>query len=336
MDEIFYDAVDLLKALISTPSVSREEQAAADIIENFLKARGCTTQRCGNNVWTIAPGYSPQRPTLLLNSHIDTVRPVDGWTRNPFSPDDDGERIYGLGSNDAGASVVSLTAAFLLLSQRQQRYNLVFLASCEEEVSGKGGIEAVLPLLPKIDVALVGEPTGMHPAVAEKGLMVLDGEIAGKSGHAARDEGENAIYKALPMIERLRSLSFPLTSAHLGPVKISVTQISAGTQHNVVPDMCRIVVDVRTTDAYTNEQTLEMIRPSGISEQHPIVRRLVIAGRKPFGSPTLSDQALMPFPSLKIGPGESARSHTADEYITYDEIREAIQIYFTTLDGLAL
>ena len=287
-----------------------------------------------------------------LGSHIDTVRPVDGWTRNPFSPDDDGERIYGLGSNDAGASVVSLTAAFLLLSQRQQRYNLVFLASCEEEVSGKGGIEAVLPLLPKIDVALVGEPTGMHPAVAEKGLMVLDGEIAGKSGHAARDEGENAIYKALPMIERLRSLSFPLTSAHLGPVKISVTQISAGTQHNVVPDMCRIVVDVRTTDAYTNEQTLEMIRqavpfckltprsvrlrPSGISEQHPIVRRLVIAGRKPFGSPTLSDQALMPFPSLKIGPGDSARSHTADEYITYDEIREAIQIYFTTLDGLAL
>lgn len=352
MDEIFYDVVDLLKALISTPSVSREEQAAADIIENFLKARGCTTQRCGNNVWTIAPGYSHERPTLLLNSHIDTVRPVDGWTRNPFSPDDDGERIYGLGSNDAGASVVSLTAAFLLLSQRQQRYNLVFLASCEEEVSGKGGIEAVLPLLPKIDVALVGEPTGMHPAVAEKGLMVLDGEIAGKSGHAARDEGENAIYKALPMIERLRSLSFPLTSAHLGPVKISVTQISAGTQHNVVPDMCRIVVDVRTTDAYTNEQTLEMIRqavpfckltprsvrlrPSGISEQHPIVRRLVIAGRKPFGSPTLSDQALMPFPSMKIGPGDSARSHTADEYITYDEIREATQIYFTTLDGLAL
>ena len=260
MDEIFYDVVDLLKALISTPSVSREEQAAADIIENFLKARGCTTQRCGNNVWTIAPGYSHERTTLLLNSHIDTVRPVNGWTRNPFSPDDDGERIYGLGSNDAGASVVSLTAAFLLLSQRQQRYNLVFLASCEEEVSGKGGIEAVLPLLPKIDVALVGEPTEMHPAVAEKGLMVLDGEIAGKSGHAARDEGENAIYKALPMIERLRSLSFPLTSAHLGPVKISVTQISAGTQHNVVPDMCRIVVDVRTTDAYTNEQTLEMIR----------------------------------------------------------------------------
>ena len=352
MDELFYDSIDLLKQMIATPSTSRDEAAVADIIEHRLKQYGFGARRSGDNVWALPLDFDPQRPTVLLNSHIDTVKPAASWTTDPFEPIDDGERITGLGSNDAGASVVSLTAAFLLLSQRQQRYNLVFLASCEEEVSGKGGIEAVLPLLPKIDVALVGEPTEMHPAVAEKGLMVLDGEIAGKSGHAARDEGENAIYKALPMIERLRSLSFPLTSAHLGPVKISVTQISAGTQHNVVPDMCRIVVDVRTTDAYTNEQTLEMIRqavpfckltprsvrlrPSGISEQHPIVRRLVIAGRKPFGSPTLSDQALMPFPSLKIGPGESARSHTADEYITYDEIREAIQIYFTTLDGLAL
>lgn len=344
--------LDLLKSLISTPSVSREEGATADILETFLNARGCTAKRSGNNVWTVAPGYSPDRPTLLLNSHIDTVRPVDGWTHNPFLPDDDGERIYGLGSNDAGASVVSLLAAFLLLSGRQQRYNLVFLASCEEEVSGKGGIESVLPLLPPISVAIVGEPTGMQPAVAEKGLMVLDGEVHGKSGHAARDEGENAIYKALPIIERLRSLRFPLESEHLGPVKISVTQINAGTQHNVVPDRCRIVVDVRTTDAYTNEQTLEMIRnavplchlsarsvrlrPSGISEKHPIVRRLVIAGREPFGSPTLSDQALMPFPSLKIGPGDSARSHTADEFIRHDEIREAIQIYYTTLDGLEI
>ena len=352
MDEIYYDMLDLLKSLISTPSVSRDESAAADILETFLKARGCTTKRSGNNVWTIAPEYDSNRPTLLLNSHIDTVRPVDGWTHNPFTPDDDGERIYGLGSNDAGASVVSLLAAFLLLSSRQQSYNLVFLASCEEEVSGKGGIESVLPLLPPISVAIVGEPTGMQPAVAEKGLMVLDGEVRGKSGHAARNEGVNAIYKALPIIERLSSLRFPLESEHLGPVKISVTQINAGTQHNVVPDLCRIVVDVRTTDAYTNEQTLEMIRnavplchltarsvrlrPSGISEQHPIVRRLVIAGRKPFGSPTLSDQALMPFPSLKIGPGDSARSHTADEFIRHDEIREAIQLYFSTLDGLEI
>ena len=344
MDEIFYDVVDLLKDLISTPSVSREEQAAADIIENFLKARGCTTQRCGNNVWTIAPGYSHERPTLLLNSHIDTVRPVNGWTRNPFSPDDDGERIYGLGSNDAGASVVSLTAAFLLLSQRQQRYNLVFLASCEEEVSGKGGIEAVLPLLPKIDVALVGEPTEMHPAVAEKGLMVLDGEIAGKSGHAARDEGENAIYKALPMIERLRSLSFPLTSAHLGPVKISVTQISAGTQHNVVPDMCRIVVDVRTTDAYTNPETVGLlqqavkwstltprstrVQASVIDAAHPLVQAASSLGKKTFVSPTTSDMALMHgIPSLKIGPGESARSHSADEFVLISELRDALDFY---------
>lgn len=352
MDELFYEAIDLLKSLIATPSVSRQEDAATGKVEAFLKTKGCATQRHGNNVWTIAPGYDPMRPTLLLNSHIDTVKPVDGWTRNPFEPDDDGERIYGLGSNDAGASVVSLLAAYLLLSQRQQKYNLVFLASCEEEVSGRGGIESALPLLPKIDVAVVGEPTGMNPAVAEKGLMVLDGEVRGRSGHAARNEGVNAIYEALPIVERLRTLSFPLESRHLGPVKITVTQISAGTQHNVVPDLCKIVVDVRTTDAYTNEQTLEMIRhavpqctltprsvrlrPSGFSEGHPIVSRLVMAGRTPFGSPTLSDQALMPFPSLKLGPGDSARSHTADEYICHDEIREAIQLYFTALDRLQL
>lgn len=352
MDELFYEAIDLLKSLIATPSVSRQESAAADKVEAFLTTKGCDVVRLGNNVWTIAPGYDATRPTLLLNSHIDTVKAVDGWTRNPFEPDDDGERIYGLGSNDAGASVVSLIAAYLLLAQRCQNYNLVFLASCEEEVSGRGGIESVLPQLPKVDVAIVGEPTGMQPAVAEKGLMVLDGEVRGRSGHAARNEGINAIYEALPVVERLRSLRFPIESQHLGPVKISVTQIDAGTQHNVVPDLCRIVVDVRTTDAYTNEQTLEMIRqavpqcaltprsvrlrPSGISEEHPIVSRLVMAGRMPFGSPTLSDQALMPFPSLKLGPGDSARSHTADEYIAHDEIREAIQLYFTTLDGLKL
>ena len=352
MDEIFYDVVDLLKSLISTPSISRDEAGAADKIEAFLQSHGCTTNRHGNNVWTIAPGYDASRPTLLLNSHIDTVKPVAGWTRDPFTPEDDGERIYGLGSNDAGAPLVSLIATFLLLAQRPQKYNLVMLASCEEEVSGKNGIESALPLLPEITVAVVGEPTGMQPAVAEKGLMVLDGEVLGKSGHAARNEGVNAIYEALPVVERLRSLTFPKESAHLGPVKISVTQISAGTQHNVVPDLCKIVVDVRTTDAYTNEETLEMIRaavpqcrltprsvrlrPSSIGENHPIVSRLIVAGRTPFGSPTLSDQALMPFPSVKIGPGDSARSHTADEYILHDEIREAIQLYFTTLDGVKL
>ena len=347
MDEIFYDVVDLLKALISTPSVSREEQAAADIIENFLKARGCTTQRCGNNVWTIAPGYSHERPTLLLNSHIDTVRPVDGWTRNPFLPDDDGERIYGLGSNDAGASVVSLTAAFLLLSQRQQRYNLVFLASCEEEVSGKGGIEAVLPLLPKIDVALVGEPTGMHPAVAEKGLMVLDCTAHGRAGHAARNEGDNAIYHAIDDVQWVRTFQFPEVSPLLGPVKMSVTIVQAGTQHNVVPDACTFTIDVRSNECYTNQMLLEEISAhlqsdvkarstrlssSSISPTHPLVRRAEALGRRPFGSPTLSDQALMPWPSLKMGPGESSRSHTAGEYIGLQEIEEGIALYLKLLE----
>lgn len=352
MDELFYEVVDLLKSLIATPSVSRDEAAAADKVEAFIRSKGHDAKRHGNNVWAIADGYDASRPTLLLNSHIDTVKPVAGWTYDPFTPEDDGERIYGLGSNDAGAPMVSLLATFLMLSARPQKYNLVFLASCEEEVSGKNGLESALPLLPKIDVAVVGEPTGMQPAVAEKGLMVLDGEIKGKSGHAARNEGINAIYEALPVVERLRNLSFPNVSQHLGPVKISVTQINAGTQHNVVPDLCKIVVDVRTTDTYTNEQTLEMIRqavpscqltprsvrlrPSSISEDHPIVRRLVFAGREPFGSPTLSDQALMPFPSVKIGPGDSARSHTANEYITYAEIREAMQLYYVTLDGLSL
>lgn len=350
MDEIYYDIIDLLKQLIATPSVSRDEKAAADKIESFLLAKGIRPQRHGNNVWCASAFSNPQNPTLLLNSHIDTVRAVDGWSRDPFMPEEIDGRLYGLGSNDAGGALVSLLAAFLLLSQKPQPYNLLFLASCEEEVSGKNGIEAVLPLLPKIDIAIVGEPTGMQPAVAEKGLMVLDGEVHGKSGHAARGEGINAIYKAIDVVNRLRNLTFPAVSRRLGPIRINVTQIEAGTQHNVVPDLCKIVVDVRTTDAYTNEQTLQLIRdavpeclltprsvrlrPSSIPETHPLVARLTFAGKTPFGSPTLSDQALMPFPSLKLGPGDSARSHTADEYICLDEIREAIQIYYTILDGL--
>lgn len=351
MDELFYSAVDLLKQLIATPSVSRDEACAADVIEKFMRDNGCMPERSRNNVWCKSADFSPAKPTLLLNSHIDTVKPVAGWTYDPFQPTEDEEgRLYGLGSNDAGASVVSLLASFLWLTQRPQPYNLIFLASCEEEVSGRNGIESMLPMLPPITVAIVGEPTGMNPAVAEKGLMVLDGEITGVSGHAARNEGVNAIYKAVQVVETLRTLSLPKESAYLGPVKISVTQINAGTQHNVVPDLCKIVVDVRTTDAYTNEETLELIRnavpdctltprsirlrPSSIAANHPIVQRLVFVGKTPFGSPTLSDQALMPFPSVKIGPGDSARSHTANEYIRLEEIREAIQLYTTTLHQL--
>ncbi len=354
MDELYYNAIDLLKRLISIPSISRDESSAADVIEAFLRDAGVGTRRLGNNVWSVSEGYDPKLPSLLLNSHIDTVKPVEGWTRDPFLPEmDDAGRLYGLGSNDAGGALVSLIAAYLYLNGCESRkYNVIMLASCEEEVSGKGGIEQVIPVLPAVDVAIVGEPTGMQPAIAEKGLMVLDGTISGVSGHAARDEGENAIYKAIDVINRLRTLKLPKVSPTLGDVKISVTQIEAGTQHNVVPDCCKIVVDVRTTDAYGNIETLDLIRravpecnliprstrlnPSSISPEHPIIKRLTMIGTKPFGSPTLSDQALMPWQSVKLGPGQSSRSHTADEFIFLDEIRTAIETYVKVLEGIDL
>lgn len=354
MDELYYDAIDMLKEMISIPSFSRDEKAVADRLMEILCSLGLSPERHGNNIWCIAPDYNAEKPTLLLNSHIDTVKPVEGWTCNPFNPIEIVEKIYGLGSNDAGASVVSLTAGFRYLSTMNRSYNLILLLSCEEEVSGRNGVESVLPMLPKIDLAIVGEPTGMHPAIAEKGLMVLDGEISGVAGHAARNEGINAIYRTVDVINILRNMTFEKESAMLGAVKITVSQISAGTQHNVVPDNCKIVVDVRTTDAYSNEETLALIReavpyewckltprstrlnPSGIDVTHPIVQRLITLGKTPFGSPTLSDQALMPFPSLKLGPGDSARSHTADEYICTDEIRTAIHTYISILSNLKL
>lgn len=352
MDELFYQAVDLLRELIATPSVSRDERAASDKVEAYLKSKGVNVRRHGNNLWAIAEGYDDSYPTLLLNSHIDTVKPVAGWTQNPFVPTEKDGRLYGLGSNDAGASLVSLIAAFIYMNTRQRDYNLILAVSAEEEVSGCNGLESIIPMLPPVALALVGEPTGMNPAVAEKGLMVLDGIVTGVSGHAARNEGINAIYNALPVIDTLRTLQLPRISPLLGPVKISVTQIEAGTQHNVVPDSCRIVVDVRSTDCYTNEETLALIKqavpgctltprstrlnPSGIDTSHALVQRFAMAGGIPYGSPTLSDQALMPWPSFKIGPGDSARSHTADEFIAIDEIRQALVLYIKALDGLKL
>lgn len=348
VDELFYDAVDLLRKMIATPSISRNEEAVANVVEAHMQQWGLQPYRWGNNVWVKSENFDSNKPTILLNSHIDTVKPASGWTYDPYSPTEENDIIYGLGSNDAGASVVSLLAAFRYLSSHSQKFNLIFLASCEEEVSGKNGVEAVLPMLPPISVAIVGEPTMLQPAIAEKGLMVLDGEIHGVAGHAARNEGVNAIYETLTVINALRGLQLPRQSELLGPVKISVTQISAGTQHNVVPDLCKIVVDVRSTDAYQNAELLELIRqavpqatltprstrlnPSSISEDHPLVKRLLTLGKKPFGSPTLSDQALMPFPSLKLGPGDSARSHTANEFVSQEEIREAIHTYISLLD----
>ncbi len=338
--------------MISRPSFSRDEAAVADYLQQTWQSAGHTVHRKGNNLWIVSPGFDLNKPTLLLNSHIDTVKPASGWTKDPFNPEEsEDEKLYGLGSNDAGASVVSLYTTFTQLIGKEQAYNLIFLASCEEEVSGKNGLESALADLPPIAFALVGEPTGMQPAVAEKGLMVLDCVSIGKAGHAARNEGINAISLAMKDIEWFHTYQFPEKSDFLGPVKMSVTIIHAGTQHNVVPDRCEFTVDIRTNEFYPNERLFELIKEQVGCEvkarsfrlnstrtalDHPFVKRAVMMGKEPFGSPTLSDQALMPFPSVKIGPGNSARSHAADEYIGLMEIREAIDTYVRLLDGLKL
>ena len=341
-------AVDLLCRLIEVPRISREEKAAADLLQDYMQGElGLEVKREGNNLWSVQPNFNAEKQTLLLNAHIDTVKPVAGWQRDPFKAIREGSRIYGLGANDDGASLVSLLHVFAALKEENTRYNLVFLASAEEEVSGKGGVESVLPLLPKIDVALVGEPTSMQPAIAEKGLMVLDVTAHGKAGHAARNEGENAIYKALEDIEWFRNYKWEKESPLLGPVKMTVTIVNAGTQHNVVPDTCTFTVDVRSNECYTNRELYNFIcsqvksevkarsfrlGSSGIDVNHPLVQRIVELGGKPFGSPTLSDQALMPFPSLKFGPGESKRSHSADEFVDFCEIQQAIETYLALLN----
>lgn len=351
ISEAYYNAVDLLKEMIAIPSFSREEDRVTDLLSGYLQKNKLEHNRIGNNIWVQSSGFDATKPTILLNSHIDTVKPVSGWTKEPFLPVVEDDKLYGLGSNDAGASVVSLLHAFILLNQKPQDYNLVFLASCEEEVSGKNGIEWVLNELPRPSFAIVGEPTGMHPAVAEKGLMVLDCISYGKSGHAARNEGDNAIYRAMKDIEWFRNYNFPEVSELLGEVKMTVTMIEAGTQHNVVPDNCKFVVDVRSNELYSNQELFEIIdkhtdceikprsfrlNSSKIALENPFVQRAIMIGKQPFGSPTLSDQALMPFPSVKIGPGNSARSHSADEYILLGEIREAIEYYVKLLDGLRI
>ena len=341
-DNYVYEAVELLKKLIATPSVSRDESRAADIIEDYMTSRGLAPRREANNVFAVCDDYDESKPTMLLNAHIDTVKPVATWTRDPFAPEIDGDRLYGLGSNDCGGGLTALLQAYRAGLRRKREYNIVYVASAEEEVSGSEGIVRVLPLLPEIDVAMVGEPTGMQPAIAEKGLMVIDGTAHGRSGHAARDEGINAINKALDDLIWLRDYRFERVSRLLGAVKMSVTMITAGTQHNVVPDECRFVIDVRTNELYDNREVFDIIRShlhsdvkarsfrlnsSGIDARHPLVRRMTDMGMRPFGSPTLSDQALMPFPSLKLGPGESCRSHSADEFICISEIAQAIETY---------
>ena len=344
-------AIELLKRLIATPSPSRDEGAVADIVEAEFAQWGFAPQRKGNNVWAAAWPYDASKPTILLDAHLDTVRPSAAWTRDPFTPEIEEERLYGLGSNDTGASLVAMFCVFVRLAKTEQPYNLIMLASAEEEVTGVGGVRAVLPELPAIDFALVGEPTSLQPAVAEKGLMVLDCVAHGVAGHAAREEGVNAIYKALKDIEWFRTHSFERVSPMLGPVKMTVTGIESGTQHNVIPSECRFMVDVRVNECYSNEELLTLIcdavecdvkprsthlNSSFISLEHPAVVRLLQMGCKPFGSPTMSNQAVMPFTTLKLGPGDSARSHTADEYVLLGEIADAMELYYALLDNLKI
>ena len=351
IQELTNDAIVLLQQLIAISSLSKDEKNAADFLERFLEMNGYIASRKNNNVWLLSPGFDSTRPTILLNSHLDTVKPVQGWTRDPFLPSVESGKLFGLGSNDAGGSVVSLLYAFFYLTKQQQSYNLIFAASSEEEISGENGIVSLLKELPPVDFAIVGEPTEMNLAIAEKGLMVLDCTVYGKAGHAARSEGDNAIYKALSIIDWFRNYEFDKKSDLLGPVKMTVTQINAGTQHNVIPDKCTFVVDVRSNEMYSNQEILDVItgkvpcdvhaRSTRLSStatplDHPVLKRGQDINRITFGSPTLSDQALMPFPSLKMGPGYSSRSHVADEYILLSEIEEAIDIYIQLLDGLIL
>lgn len=347
INELTNSAIDLLKKLIETPSFSKEENKTADVIQAFFSERSMPFSRVENNVWSRNQHFNKDLPTILLNSHHDTVRPNASWTKDPFEALVDGDKLYGLGSNDAGGPLVSLLATYLYFYYRTDLpVNLIFAATAEEEISGKNGIELLLPKLPKITLGIVGEPTQMQLAIAEKGLLVLDCVSFGVAGHAARDEGENAIYKALKAIEWFASYQFPKVSAMLGPIKMSVTGIKAGGQHNVVPDCCEFMVDVRATDAYSLEETLEIIkrhvscevqprsvrlRPSGISQEHALVQAAQSLGCSLYGSPTLSDQSLMPFETVKIGPGDSARSHSADEHILLTEIKEGVKLYIKLL-----
>ncbi|MBR1631440.1 MAG: M20 family metallo-hydrolase [Paludibacteraceae bacterium] len=351
MSSLLTDATELLDSLIRIPSYSREEHQTAALLQQTLQGYGLHgVCRLHNNVYVRAAAWDDRHPVLLLNAHHDTVRPSAGYSNPPHEPIHRDGRIYGLGSNDDGASVVALTAAFRHFYQTPLPFNLLLAISAEEEVTGSNGMRALWPELGRVDMALVGEPTGMQAATGERGLLVLDCLAHGKRGHAARNEGINALYRAVDDISHLRSHKFDRVSELLGDIKITTTMIQAGTQHNVIPDECRFVVDVRTTDAYTNEQTLQIIksiinsdvsarsthiRASAIDRSHPLVQAAVATGRGLYVSPTTSDMSVIPVPSLKMGPGESSRSHSADEYVTLDEIEQGIQLYIQYLNTLS-
>lgn len=342
------EAIDLLKKLIAIPSFSKEEDKTASALEEFLQSKGVTVNRFMNNVWAKNQFFDPTKPTLLLNSHHDTVKPNKAYTLDPFKPLEKDGKLYGLGSNDAGGSLVSLLSVFLYyFTEEHLSHNLIFAATAEEEISGKNGIEILLSQLPPIEAGIVGEPTQMNMAVAERGLLVLDVTANGKAGHAAREEGDNALYKAIKGIEWFKNYHFEKVSPLLGPVKMTVTVIETENKaHNVVPSQCRFVVDVRVNELYSFEEILATIqkevssdivprsfrmRSTSIPKDHPLVRAGDKLGRQSYGSPTTSDKALMPFSTLKMGPGDSARSHTADEYIYIEEIKQGIDLYIQLL-----
>lgn len=350
IDQLTESAVIVLKKLISTPSLSKEEDQTAEILFDTLKAEGFSPQRTLNNVWVKSTKFDADKPTILFNSHHDTVKAGQSWTCDPFSPTQEGDKLTGLGSNDAGGPLVSLLYTFVHLDKIERDYNLIFAATAEEENSGINGVRAIFDEIGDIDLAIVGEPTQMEMAIAEKGLVVLDCEAKGKTGHAARNEGDNAIYKAMQDIEWFKTYQFPKVSEMLGSVHLCVTQIDAGHQHNVVPDSCTFVVDVRTNEFYSNEEAVEHIRErvnsnvtprstnlnsSRIELDHPIVKKGIELGLRHYGSATMSDQVHMKFPSLKIGPGDTQRSHTPDEFILISEIKHGIETYIKLMEGFS-
>jgi acetylornithine deacetylase len=350
MEELKAEAIALLKQLISIPSFSKEEGGTADVIANFLTKKGIVPQRQGNNVWAFLTPFEEHRPTIWLNSHHDTVKPNTGYTKDPFSPEEHEGKLFGLGSNDAGGPLVSLIATFCHFLGKDLPFNLLLVASAEEEISGPQGISSLISILPPADLVLVGEPTQLKLAVAEKGLLVLEGTVKGKAGHAAREEGINAIYLALNDLEKVKNFQFQKISPFLGPTKVSCTVIHAGDQHNMVPDLCRYVLDIRINELYTHEEVLEelksvltadlvprsmRLRSSNLPEDHLLQQVATSMGIEKFGSPTLSDQALIHYPSAKIGPGDSARSHTADEFIFMQEVKDGITTYISILENYA-
>jgi acetylornithine deacetylase len=349
--EQFNEAAELLEQILAIPSLSREEEQVCSFLENWLKSKGYKVNRKYNNIW-IESIAGKDLPTILLNSHMDTVKPTSAWTLDPFLPEKKDGKIYGLGSNDAGGSIVSLIFAFMHLEKlRDRMYNLILALSSEEEVSGIRGISSIISDLGKFDLAIIGEPTSMKMATCERGLIVLDCYGRGKAGHAAHRNGENAIIKVMKDIEILESLKFEKKSEFLGEIGLSVTQIEGGIQHNIIPDLCKFVVDVRTNEHYTNEEIVNIIKSrissevvprsmhlasSSLDQTHPLVVKAIGIGIETFGSKTLSDQSLISKPTVKIGPGDSERSHQADEFIFIHEIKQAIDQYIKLLTGFRI